>query len=482
MADLSPYEWLVRLDAALTARWVRRMAAFDAYFEGDHELAFATAKWREAFGSQFSVVPDNWCPLVVESTAERIDVQGFRYKGPDAAATSDAAWSIWQENGLDSEAEMAHTEAIKLGEAYWLVEPPLRPGDLPRVTSEHPSQVIVQCAAGDRRTRLAALKRWVDELDGHVYATVYLPDVVVKYRSQDPAKYGQDVKWELRPADPGGPNPLGVVPVVPLRNAPTMRGGGQSDLKDCIPIQDALNKLLSDMLISSEYIAFPQRVLLGQSRPVNPQTGQPMTAAEMKAAGMDLDFSQARLAWFESPDAKVAQWDAADLKTYVESRQHLVRGLTAKTRTPPHYVLGEIVNASGDALVAAETGLVSKTRRKLKPFGEGHEEMIRLCFLAQGDVQRAAVRDAETVWGNIEARSEAQMVDAATKLMQVGLPNEFVWSRYLNMSPQEIARWRGAAAANDLLAAVTAQTAQTTQPVPPAVPPAAVGANGAVGA
>jgi hypothetical protein len=73
------------------------------------------------------------------------------------------------------------------------------------------------------------------------------------------------------------------------------------------------------------------------------------------------------------------------------------------------------------------------------------------------------------------------MVDAATKLMQIGLPNEFVWSRYLNMSPQEIARWRGAAAANDLLAAVTAQT---QHPVPPAGRAAdgAVGANGTVGA
>jgi hypothetical protein len=180
--------------------------------------------------------------------------------------------------------------------------------------------MIVQCAPGDRRARLAALKRWVDDIDGHVYATVYLPDVVVKYRSQDPAKYGQDVKWELRPGDPGGTNPLGVVPVVPIMNAPTMRDGGQSDLKDCIPIQDALNKLLSDMLISSEYMAFPQRVLLGQQKPVESAvTGQPMTAAEMKAAGIDLHFSQSRLAWFESPTAKIAEFKAADLSTYVET-------------------------------------------------------------------------------------------------------------------------------------------------------------------
>jgi hypothetical protein len=128
MADLSPYEWLVRLDGALTARWVGRMAAFDAYFEGDHELAFATAKWREAFGTLFGVVADNWCPLVVESTAERLHVQALPVTRRRSAATR-CGVAIWQENGLDSEVDMAHMEAIKLGEAYWLVEPPLRPGD-----------------------------------------------------------------------------------------------------------------------------------------------------------------------------------------------------------------------------------------------------------------------------------------------------------------------------------------------------------------
>jgi hypothetical protein len=87
-----------------------------------------------------------------------------------------------------------------------------------------------------------------------------------------------------------------------------MLGGGQSDLKVVIPIQDALNKLLSDMLIGAEYQAFPQRVLLGVEIPKDPIDRQPMPAAQLQA-------SQSRLWAFGNPDAKVAEFKAADLSS-----------------------------------------------------------------------------------------------------------------------------------------------------------------------
>jgi hypothetical protein len=434
VADLrTPAAWLETLDQRLNARWLARrvgMGVCDAYYEGDHRLAFATGKFREAFGALFAAIADNWMQIVVDSKAERLEVQGFRFGKRPGADT--AAWDIWQANGLDAEHKMVQTEAIKLGEAYWLVEPPA-PGssDPPRITGEHPSQTIVACAPGDSRRRLAALKKWVDD-DGYIYANVYLPDGIAKFRSVEKARAGQRVQWARRQDDPGGAHDLGEVPVIPIRNNPSMLRGGRSDIAVGIPIQDALNKLLSDMLIGSEYQAFPQRVLLGVEIPADPATGQPVTAAQLQA-------SQSRLWAFANPDAKVAEFNAANLDNYVNARQHLVRGLTAKTRTPPHYVLGEIINASGDALSAAESGLVAKARDTMAPFGEGHEDAVRLSFRAIGDEQRAKVDDSETIWRNPEHRSEAQSVDAAVKLKQVNLPDEVLWER-IGMSPQEIER------------------------------------------
>jgi len=429
----TPAAWLELLERRLDDRWLARphgMGVCDAYYEGDHRLAFATAKFREAFGALFAAIADNWCPIVVESVVERLEVQGFRFGNQPGSDT--AAWDIWQANGLDAESDMVHTEAVKLGEAYWLVEPPARGSDPPRITSEHPSQVIVAVAPGDRRTRLAALKKWADE-DGYAYANIYLPDEIAKFRSAEKAKLGRRIQWARRIDDPGGRNPLGEVPVIPVRNDPSMMRGGRSDLPVALPIQDAINKLLSDMLVGSEFQAFPQRVLLGVEIPRDPITGQPITAAQLQA-------SQSRLWAFENENAKVTEFTAADLNNYVNARQHLIRNFTAKTRTPPHYVLGEIVNASGDALKAAETGLVSKGRRKMRPFGESHEDMIRLGFKAVGDGERAKVASAETIWRDPESRSEAQSVDAASKIRNgLNLPDEMVWER-LGMSPQEIAR------------------------------------------
>ena len=75
-------------------------------------------------------------------------MQGFRF-GSSTDADQDA-WTIWQHNNLDLYSRIAHTEAIKTGNAYVLVAPPDAPGDPARITVEHPSQCIIARDPGDR--------------------------------------------------------------------------------------------------------------------------------------------------------------------------------------------------------------------------------------------------------------------------------------------------------------------------------------------
>ena len=427
---MTPAEWLEILVRRLDERW-KTLGVYDAYYEGDQILSYATKKFRDVYGGLFTSLTDNWMPIVVDATAERLRVQGFRF-GENTDADKDA-WAIWQANGLDAEANMLHTEAIKLSEAYWMVQPN---GDVPRITAEHPSQVIVACAPGDRRTRLAALKKWQGE-DGWIYANVYLPDRIVKYKTKreplsvldlpDPKK----PEWETIGASA---NPLGVVPIVPAPNNPSMIHGGRSDLAGGpTRIQDAINKLLADMLVGSEYQAFPQRVLLGVEQPKDAE-GKPIPMSDIQKTSQG-----SRLWMFPSKEAKAFEFKAADLKNFRESIDGLIRDLTAQTRTPPHYVSGQIVNASGDALKAAETGLVSKVRDKMDPFGEAHEEAMRLAFKSIGDEEKAAALDAETIWKDPESRTQAETVDAVTKEVAIGLPLEVAFQK-IGYSPQEVDR------------------------------------------
>jgi hypothetical protein len=278
MADMTPAAWLGLLEARLSARWAR-MRVYEDYFEGRHPMAFATSQYREAFGSLLATMSDNWCRIVVTSSARRLHVQGFRFGASESA--DDDAWAIWQANGMDAQASLVHTEAIKLGEAYWLVEPPMNGRKYPRITAEHPSEFIVAHAPGDRRTRLAALKKWLGD-DGYWYATLYLPERVWKLRSQQKAEQtkGRKANWEERPGDPGGPNPLHRVPGVPICNEPSMLLGGTSDLGPGIPIQNAIDKLCADMMVAAEFAAFRQRVMSGVELPPE---GTPERRAVMSA-------------------------------------------------------------------------------------------------------------------------------------------------------------------------------------------------------
>lgn len=432
---MTPASWLAVLERRLDDRWtVTRgshlaWAVYDAYYEGDHVLHFATRKFREAFGSLFAAIADNWCQLVVDSSRERLTVQGFRFGGAQSA--DDGAWDIWQTNGMDAQAAMVHEESIKLGCAYWLVEPaPRTSSDPPRITCEHPSQVIVSCDPSDHRVRRAALKKWSDD-DGHAYANLYLPDFTFKYRSQRTlsASQGGRIDWQqIGRFD----NRLGQVQVIPVPNDPSMLRGGSSDLQVAYPIQNALNKLLSDMLIGSEFQAFPQRVLLGVEIPKGAD-GQPLRASELQA-------SQSRLWTFASPDARAFEFSASDLTAFTAARQHLIQGLTAKTKLPAHYVTGQISATSGDALKAGETGLVAKTNAKKSPFGEAHEDTMRLAYLAMGDTARAEMTKAETIWKDSESRTFGELIDGLVKLSTIGVPLEALWER-AGFSPTEIARF-----------------------------------------
>lgn len=428
----TPASWLELLERRLDPQ-VEAVQTYSDYYDGRHKLRFVTAKWWEAFGAMFgSGIADNWCQIVVDAAVERLVVEGFRFGGQDADTD---AWAIWQANNLDADAKMAHREAVKTGRAYALVAPPQSDGDAPLITVEHPAQMTVMHAAGNRRERVAALKRWVDD-DGFVYATVYLPTEIIKWQSVETVDKMRSpmIQWRRRPGNPGGANPFRVVPVVPIYNRPSMLGGGQSDLDPAIPLQDAIDKTLADMLVASEFGAFPQRVLTGIEIPKDPATGRP-------ARGYELEASMSRLWTFGNENVKATEFSAADLSNYVSPLEMMIHHLAAQTRTPPHYLLGSMINASGDALKAAEAGLVSKVRDKQVDFSDSWEEVMRLAFSITGKADRARATDAETIWADPERRTDAEITDAAVKKMALGVPLEVLWED-LGYTPQQIDRMK----------------------------------------
>ncbi len=440
---------LKTLSRALDIR-AQRVQKYQDYYDGKQRLAFATTKFRQAFGSLFGAFADNMCALVVDAVEERLDVEGFRIGpgtavgGPGKKVESDdvegdkLAWTMWQANMLDLYSQIAHTGALIKECSYVLVGP--GEGDQPDITVEDARQAIVVYEAGSYRKRKAGLKRWIDD-DGYLNATLYLPDWIEKYRSAEKIQ-SQAIDWgsltpQWQPRVVGGenwplPNRLRTVPLVPLVNRPHLNGTGQSELASVLPIQDAINKLVMDMIVASEFSAYPKRYATGIAIEVDEETGQP---SEQFSAAADRIWAS------ENENAKFGTLEAADLAPFVAGVEMLIQHLASETRTPYHYFLQHGGQPpSGESLRASETGLVAKAERKQRFFGEGWEEVIRLGFLAMGDTKRGAVYESETIWRDPERKTESEHVDALVKLGSVGVPEEQLWAD-AGYSPTQIARF-----------------------------------------
>ncbi len=461
MADApvgSPEWWLRRLHADLIDRRGAIQVATD-YYDGLHNLSFQSQRFREAFGGMFRAFADNWCEVVIDASEERLNVEGFRVG--DTPEGDEDAWRIWQANDMDGQSQLAHTDALVCGVSYvipWF-------GDTdgePEITVANAHDAIVECHPKMHRQRKAGLRVYRDEW-GFDHAELFLPDAVHLFKSataRDDSAGMVDPKSITWQAGETMPNPLGVVPVIPLQNRPRTRSSrngviAQSEIKSIIPLQDAVNKLIADLIVGSDKQALPARWATGLELDTDPVTNKPIKP-QVDTAGLLVS---------EAPDAAFGTFQAADLRNFVVAIDMLIQHVASISRTPPHYLNASADRLSGESIKAAETGLVAKVRRKMRFFGESWEETMRLAGQIAGVDKLAGADGAEIVWADPESRTEAQHVDSVLKQKDLGVPEEILWEK-LGYSPQEIARIKAIKAAEDLFAPVPAELTE------PAVPPA----------
>lgn len=439
----TPLWWTRRLYAEIVNRRVH-LDRLRSYYDGEHPLGFASRKFLETFGGLFNAFADNWCELIVEAVEERLKVVGFRID-PAQQATDDAAQRIWQYNDMDAQSKLAHSEALISGTAYgtvWIGQ------DRPEITVSGPAECTVACAPKSHRQRRAALRVYRDDW-GFEHVELFLPDDVYLLRSPEP-RNGDEViqpeyaKWVPDDSVPGAadgymPNPLGVVPVVELPNKPRLRQNARfgvaarSELAPVIPLQDAVNKLIADLLVTSEDAALPMRYGTGIQVDMDPITKQMIPPAWTRPG--------AKAAVIEEPHAKFGALPAADLSGFVTAIEMIVQHVASISRTPPHYLNASADRLSGESIKAAETGLVAKVRGKMLHFGEGWEEIMRLAGRLDGNDALAKAPMAETIWGDPETRTEAEHMDAILKQKAFGVPDEVLQEK-AGYTPAEIVRIR----------------------------------------
>ncbi|MFI2213043.1 phage portal protein [Streptomyces sp. NPDC020141] len=364
----------------------------------------------------------NWASLVLDSPVERLGVDGFRFGGSDGneSRADEDAHRIWRENHMKADSGLVHYGCIAERRAFVLVER----GDAgrPVFTHESPRQVAVEHVPGNTRKLAAGLKMWRDDWTGNTRAKLWLPTSEHEFVTKSEAPIFAAASRSLRswdafalPGDADGqiPNRLGVVPLVPFINRRNRRLMGFAEHEDILTIQNRINLSLINLIAAMRYGAFRQRYAAGLVVDEDPVTGKAITPFQ-------LDI---RKLWTtDDPEVRFGEFSATDLIPYVRAVEAGVQDLAAISHTPPHYLIGAVVNVSGDALKAAETGLVAKVRDRQDELGEGWEAVMRLAFRILGETKKATAYDLETVWRDPESRTVSELADAAVKAKAAGVP------------------------------------------------------------
>ena len=439
MADRDP----IRDTRKLHAQIVRRRPMLERthrYYDGDHNLAFASEKFLEAFGGLFDAFADNWCQVVADAVEERLSVQGFRV-GDDIKVDSDAK-KFWEQNDLDLQASIGHLDGL-IGGAFYVTSWIGDTDNEPEITVESAAQATVACHPKNRNRRTAGLRCYMDD-DGYEHAELFYPDEVYLFRSRtkrnagisDPMRLqwvGEDMVDAAKDLDESArmPNPLGKVPIVEFANKPRLTVSRRaalavhSELGAVIPIQDAVNKLFSDLLVASEFAAYPQRHLVGYT-PVDeldPETGKPTG----KIIDPNFVSGPGKVWWLEDPEATFGQFDVANLDGLVKAIEMTVQHIASISATPAHYLRASADRLSGESIKSSESGLVAKVRRKCRIWGAGWEEVMRLAGGVAGNASLERASSMVTVWADIETRTESEHMDALSKKKDLDVPSPQLW-------------------------------------------------------
>ena len=430
-----------------------RIGRIERYLNGDHDLPYMPRGAKAEYKHLALRSITNWLPLISDTFAKGLFVDGYR---PAKEIDNANPWTYWQANGLDARQTIAHRGALEYGQSYVLV----LPGDTgPLIRPLSPTRVHALYLDQDDEWPQYALVESGTDMSGGKLFRLYDNEATYTVRiGKDSVDKPELIYTEF--------HNLGVTPLVRFRDR--LDDNSRGIIAPLINIQDRVNESVFSLMIALQYASFRQRWATGLAIPIDSESGK---AIEPFKAAVD------RLWVTDSPDAKFGDFDQTEVGGHLETYASTVRSLAAIAQTPPHVLLGDLVNLSADALAAAEASTQRKIGEYETLFGESWEQVLRLAAAADGDSAGATDDSAEVRWRDTEARSLAQTVDALGKMVQMlSVPAEAAWERIPGVTDQDVERWKTLRTQGDVFGALLGDMQrQTTVQDTPA--PAARGAE-----
>jgi hypothetical protein len=430
---------LIQWGPVASSEW-NRLGMFEAYYVGLHRPPYepetATREFRELVHRSVT----NLTRLIVNTMTQRLVVDGFR---PSSSSMENAPqWEWWQANGLDARQKALYDEAAKNGYAGCMVLPG---SPVPVMRPVSPREWWIGFEDFSDDWPFLGLKQPARRYQGGQYPPADVADWeewhVLDDQNRFVVRINGDHMVEILSVTEHG---LGVVPIVPFRNSWNLTRYPDGEIEPAIAIQDRLNQTVFDLLVAQTYAAAPQKWATGLVLPTDEQNNP---IVDLRA------FAKSLWATGET-DAKFGSLPEANLKNIVEAIEQALRVYGLTTQTPPHYLLGDLVNLSAEALLAADTTLAKKVENHQVLFGESWEQTFRLAGRAAGDEVAAQDTEAQVWWRDTEPRSIAQQVDALGKMAtMLAIPPAALWEKVPGATGADLMLWRTEAARAKLQAA-----------------------------
>jgi hypothetical protein len=403
---------------AVKAKQSKYTALFD-YYHGQQPVAYLHKRVERMFqgvlDQRFSA---NWCAVVVDAMLDRLKllgVQGPEEDGDAAEAGETPPWleafeALWNYNQMPIEAMLTHETASICGEAAVIVWPLREDGselDVPAVYYNDPRMIHVQYRNDRPREVAWAAKFYTDE-DEKVFATFYYPDRLEYYATGKRwTGTTQASSFQPDPTRPPAANPYS--PRIPVFHFRTHARRVVSDLASVIPLQNAINKLLADMMVGAEFGAFPQRWIISNLDQLD-LTRLPNSPGHNWALPSGTP---------EDGQTQVGQFSAYDLQNYLAPITHLIDEVGAVTRTPRHYFLHEDgAFPSGEAQARAEAPLNDRVEHRITTF----DPVWLDCFDFMLELAGYPNAPLATLWkpvGSLPPQAEASLIETYTR---AGMP------------------------------------------------------------
>ena len=378
-----------------------RYCAYYDYYDGNQPLRYSTERLKLAFDQIRPKFRQNWCAVVINSVLDRMEIYGWNIADERLSAILADAWA---DTGLSLESNEVHESALVCGESFligWKEE-----GEPIEFYFNDPRRAACFYDSDRPKVKTYAAKWW--DADDGCHMILYYPDRLERYIAS--GKKMSDMRAEdsgngfVLETDGISPNPFGVIPVFHFRNS--LRSH-ESDLKNVTEIQDAINKLFCDMMVTAEFSAFPARYVIS-SADIDTLKNAPNQIWDLPAG---LEGQQ---------NTQVGTLEAANLNNYSEQIESLAQSISSITRTPRHYFNHISTQISGEALITMEAPLVKKVNQKRELYGDVWQEVGQFVLLTYGYNVRK--NDIQPQWSKAEADQPLTEVQVLQGYRNSGLP------------------------------------------------------------